>query len=360
MAINAYTGLPGSGKSYGVIENVIVPALKKGRMVWTNIPVNEEAMAAHAGSLPHPFSVDDIRSNPRWFQEVFPAGAVLVLDECWRVWPAGLKANNISEHHKSFLAEHRHLVGEDGFSTEIYLVTQDLAQVAAFARQLVDSTFRAQKLASVGLSKKFRVDIYDGAMAGPKPPKDKRIRQIYGTYKPEIFKLYKSHTMSETGAAGDETASDGRKNIFRGAAAKLILVVIVLGSVFSIWGLMKVKHSYDPPKPAALPATTAGQPGAQARPAQRTGFLQDKKISIAANLFDGVAFRFRFRVEDGDRYSVVTADMLEQIGYHVSPLDQCLAVIAGHGQVLYVQCRHEREREGLNLVSATSDAASPG
>jgi zona occludens toxin len=33
MAINAYTGLMGSGKSYEVVSSVILPAVKSGRRV---------------------------------------------------------------------------------------------------------------------------------------------------------------------------------------------------------------------------------------------------------------------------------------------------------------------------------------
>lgn len=355
MAINAYTGLPGSGKSYGVIEHVIVPALKKGRVVWTNIPINEAAMAAYAGCLPHVFHIDDLRNNVDWFQQVFPKGAVLVLDEAWRLWPSGLKANNIAEQHKSFLAEHRHMVGDDGFSTEIYLVTQDLAQIAAFARQLVDSTYRAHKLSAIGASKKFRVDIYDGPVTGAKPPKDKRIREIYGSYKAEIYSLYKSHTMSDTGAAGDETSSDGRKNIFKGFAAKAVLAIIVLGTVFSIWGLARVRSSYQPQPSGAV------QPGAPVKPAQVApvdhGFLGGKRIVIANNRMDEAGIHFAFRIGNGDAYSVLSAEIVEQLGYQVTAMDQCLAVISGHGMTVYAQCHRDREREGLNLVSATADAA---
>jgi zona occludens toxin len=360
MTINAFTGLPGSGKSYGVVEHVIVPALKRGRMVWTNIPFNAAAMSAYAGSLPQAFHVDDIRNNPRWFQDVLPAGVVLVLDECWRLWPAGLKANNIAEPHKSFLAEHRHLVGEDGFSTEIYLVTQDLAQIAAFARQLVESTYRAHKLAAVGLSKKFRVDIYDGGVTGAKPPRDKRVRQIFGRYRPEIYALYQSHTMSETGQAGDETSSDGRKNILQGWAAKSILAVIVLGTIFAAWGLSRVRESYAPHSPAVPVSAAGGRPVAPAAPPRPRGLLDGKTIYIASNLYDGIAFRFRFRVQDGDAYSVVPTEVLEQIGYHVTAMGDCLALITGNGVRLYAQCRRQHERESLNLVAATADAAQGG
>ena len=43
MAINVYTGLMGSGKSYEVVASVIVPAIEKGRRIVTNIDgINEK------------------------------------------------------------------------------------------------------------------------------------------------------------------------------------------------------------------------------------------------------------------------------------------------------------------------------
>jgi len=39
MSVVAYTGLPGSGKSYGVVENVIIPCLQEGRPIVTNLPL---------------------------------------------------------------------------------------------------------------------------------------------------------------------------------------------------------------------------------------------------------------------------------------------------------------------------------
>lgn len=37
MAISAYIGIPGSGKSYEAVYNVIIPAFTSGRRVVTNI-----------------------------------------------------------------------------------------------------------------------------------------------------------------------------------------------------------------------------------------------------------------------------------------------------------------------------------
>ncbi|MDO3651318.1 zonular occludens toxin domain-containing protein, partial [Nocardia mangyaensis] len=159
MAITAYTGLPGSGKSYSIFEHVILPSLKAQRDVWTNIPCDTEKLTNQFGYAPTVFDSGDLADNPKWFSEVLPQGVVCVLDEAWRLWPSGLKANNANPDHLEFIAEHRHLVGESGRSTEIVLATQDLTQIAVFARNLVDKTYRMTKLDAVGQSKRFRIDI---------------------------------------------------------------------------------------------------------------------------------------------------------------------------------------------------------
>ena len=48
MPINAYTGLMGSGKTYEVVTNVILPAVLQGRRIVTNIEgINIDQIHAH-------------------------------------------------------------------------------------------------------------------------------------------------------------------------------------------------------------------------------------------------------------------------------------------------------------------------
>ena len=48
MPINAYTGLMGSGKSYECVSSVIIPAIRAGRRVVTNVDgINGEAIRAY-------------------------------------------------------------------------------------------------------------------------------------------------------------------------------------------------------------------------------------------------------------------------------------------------------------------------
>lgn len=266
MSILAYVGLPGSGKSYDVVANQILPALKQGRHVCTNIPLHKEKISqiTTSGTLTE-FPTEKIQTTPEAIFEYCTAGTVLVLDEVWRLFPAGLKANNVPEPFRKLLAEHRHMVNENGDSTQIVLVTQDLAQISAFARQLVEQTFNHTKLTSIGAAKSYRIDIYAGAVTGTNPPKQQRIREIYGTYNNSITSLYQSHTMSQSkDGSVNEKGADSRGNIFKRPIIWAGLVGIIL--TFAI-AIPMVKKQLQP-KGTAVPVGERSESPVTASPTQ--------------------------------------------------------------------------------------------
>ena len=216
MSVTAYTGLPGSGKSYGAVVNQIVPALEADRRVVTNIPLNREALRevtlkGEIVRLPY----EKIAQEPHLIDEYATNGCVLVMDEVWRLWPSGEKTNRIPEPFKALIAEHRHRVDSQGRAMQIVLVTQDLSDIAVFARNKVEQTFHHTKLSKVGARGSYRVDVYHGPVTGAVPSVEKRIRDIYGKYEPKYFKLYNSHTMSDAQQSGaDEKSLDGRATVW--------------------------------------------------------------------------------------------------------------------------------------------------
>lgn len=216
MSIVGYSGLPGSGKSYGVVENVILPSLEAGRHIITNIPLK---LGRIADDYPQGkvtmFTNQEAEQDEEFFNlDSHPSGVIWVIDEAWRFWKSGMKSNNIPQAQKEFFTEHRHAVGEGGRTNEIVLVTQDLSQLCMFVRQLVEETYRAEKLSAVGQKNRYRIDVYMGAACGQKPGKP--MRQLYGKYKPEIYQFYKSHTRNKTDfAAGMEEKADDRANVFK-------------------------------------------------------------------------------------------------------------------------------------------------
>lgn len=274
MAIDAYVGLPGHGKSYGVVEHVIIPSLKQGRHVVTNIPLNVDALLMDFGG-----TVQQLPNN--WFElgdlsEYAINGCVLVLDELWRRWPAGMLANQATTEDKALLAEHRHRVDKENRSMRVVLVTQDLSQIASWVRVLVESTYRVSKK-----SKNFYVvSIYNGAVTGVRPPKSAMLRQATGRFKKQVYVYYSSATQSDTGNVGDESKADGRASILKSWGLWALIGLSLVGGIF---GLMGVKSFFTPktvetPKPAA-PAPLPPPPQKQQTSSSRAASAVYKEVS---------------------------------------------------------------------------------
>lgn len=222
MAVHAYVGKPGSGKSYGAVERVVIPSLKQGRHIVTNIPLNIDALLSDFGGsieiLP-----DDWWERPD-LSEFTKNGCVLILDELWRRWPAGQTVSKANVTDKALLAEHRHMVDDKGNSMRIVLVTQDLSQLASWARTLVETTFVVKKY-----NKKFyRVNSYSGVVTGDAPPKSRLIRQSAGRYKKEVYSYYKSATKSATGDVGDESVADKSGSFLRSYTLWIVVFVAII------------------------------------------------------------------------------------------------------------------------------------
>lgn len=358
MTISAYTGLPGHGKSYGVVANVIAPALRSGRTVFTNIPMHSDQCVEDLGSAVIQFAISDIIDNPDWWSDVFKSGSLIVLDELWRLWPAGLSPAKMRIQDKTFLAEHRHLVGDSGMSTEVVLVTQDLSQVANFVRDLVDTTYRVTKLSKLGADKRFRVDVYTGAMKGQSPPISKRDREIFGTFKPEIFALYQSHTKSETGAAGDETRTDKRFNIFGKLSIKLgfALAFVCLLFVFFV-GVPKVLAFFGGNKPASVavePHVVA--PGASVPAVPVFSFLsRAQSIYVSYNRGVYPDIDYQLTVVMTQTRSTFSLKDLRALGYSAIAINQCAVKISGPDFGGLVLCDFHDVRDP---ASKTIDTAS--
>jgi zona occludens toxin len=220
MSIIAYVGLPGSGKSYGVVENVVIPALKDGRTIVTNIPLKKGYLSDDfpKGNVIS-FSSNDPDNDPDFWNIEKYAGAIWIVDEVQHYWPSGIKANAVPKIEKAFFTEHRHCVGHDGKTSEIVLVTQNLKQIASFVRELVEDTYRTSKHTALGTTNRYRVDVFTGAETRQKGGDP--VRSLQGKYKKDVFKYYSSHTKNKTDfAAGMEQKVDNRNNVWKSPIIK--------------------------------------------------------------------------------------------------------------------------------------------
>jgi zona occludens toxin len=213
MALNLYTGQPGSGKSYSVVAHVIIPALKKDRHVVTNIPLDEETLVQVYGGQITQLPLDALEDPD--LPDRIPPGCVAVIDECWNRWPSGQRVAKAANGDLHWLKEHRHRVDTAGNAMQVVLVTQDPSDLASWVRKLIKHTFWMEKLDTVGADNRFSIKIYKGCPTGENIPKRYLIRQSYGSYEPDIYQYYQSATQSESFSVGDEKAMDRRTSIWK-------------------------------------------------------------------------------------------------------------------------------------------------
>lgn len=244
MAISAYVGTPGSGKSYEVVKSVILPAIAQGRRVVSNVyGLDKEKIYAYVlkkhkklkeeqlGELVYveneaclaPDFLPSMDADKSFCQ----AGDLIVIDEVWRIWGSD---KEIPKNHRSFIAEHRHFAHpETGITCDLVVVNQDVAQIPRFVKDRIETTYRMQKHVALGLRNRYRVDVFQGV----KLFKSNRTNYYQEKYDKAIFELYKSYEADNA----KESVTDKRQSIFSSFWVKFWIVVVPLVISYSVYNL---------------------------------------------------------------------------------------------------------------------------
>ncbi len=236
MAISAYVGVPGSGKSYEVVKSVILPAIATGRRVVSNVyGLNKDKIYQYLMKKNRKLTQDKLGElvyvendqclDPTFLpsmeeQDTFcKAGDLIVIDEVWRIWGSD---KEIPKNHRSFIAEHRHFAHpETGVTCDLVVINQDVAQIPRFIKDRIETTYRMQKHIALGLRNRYRVDVFQGI----KLFKSNRMNYYQEKYDNDIFELYKSYESSNA----KESITDKRQSIF---SSTKVLIYIVATPVF--------------------------------------------------------------------------------------------------------------------------------
>nr|DAP78941.1 MAG TPA: zonular occludens toxin [Inoviridae sp.] len=239
MAISAYVGVPGSGKSYEVVKSVILPAIQSGRRVVSNVyGLNEEKIHQYLLKNNRKLREEQLGEliyvsneqclDPNFLpsmeeQDTFcKAGDLIVIDEVWRIWGSD---KDIPKNHRSFIAEHRHFSHPDtGITCDLVVINQDVAQIPRFIKDRIETTYRMQKHVSLGFRNRYRVDVFQGV----KLFKSNRMNYYQEKYDNEIFELYKSYESTNA----KESVTDKRQSIF--SSKKILLYMVITPVVIAV------------------------------------------------------------------------------------------------------------------------------
>ncbi|PAV11610.1 hypothetical protein CBG25_00185 [Arsenophonus sp. ENCA] len=255
MPITAYVGVPRSGKSYEVVKSVIVPAIASGRRVVSNIyglneqkikdyclKANKKLVYDNLGSLVH---VENSQCLDKDFlpsmenQSTFcQVGDLVVIDEVWRVWGSD---KDIPKNHRSFIAEHGHFINkETGVMSDLVVINQTVIDIPRFIKARIETTYRMQKHVSLGLSSRYRVDVFQGV----KITKTNRMNYYQEKYDKAIFELYKS----VEGNNPNTLKTDKRQSVFSSTKVLMLMILVPIGILVSVYFVYDYFHQYLKPE----------------------------------------------------------------------------------------------------------------
>lgn len=256
MAVTAYVGEPGSGKTYEVVTEVVLPALREGRRVVSNIRglhydemkaylmVDCNVPEAQIGEL-RLVDVEDPGKADFFYTESNPdavvrPGDLVVLDECWRWFAKGMPINKAMFE---FFRMHRQYVDAKGVSCDVVLISQSIQDIDRKVLVVIEKHFRMEKYKAFGSKKRYSVEMFNGY----KVSGNARVRLLVRKYNSRFFPFYSSYA----GKGGDEREVDKRFNIWRSpffmVGVPCAVVVIFLG-LWGVWRFLAAKT----PKPAPV------------------------------------------------------------------------------------------------------------
>jgi zona occludens toxin len=270
MPINVYTGLMRSGKSYEVVSEVIVPAVRSGRRVVTNVDgISEERILEYlAQSCPH----DDpemygcivhVDNSQVFDSEFFPyyddhkgshtdtlvrPGDLVCIDEAWRFW--GATDCKLHKNHKSFFLEHGHFTNEKtNVACDLVLMIQDMSNLHRFVKAVVAFNFRTHKKVALGLGNTYSLTMWEGY----KQSRTSQVGSWVRKYRKEVFPLYSSF---KGGAQGVMVNADKRMNIFAGKKLWGMMALLIVGGGLCFYNVLKFFNPVAVPSVAASPTKT--------------------------------------------------------------------------------------------------------
>uniref|UniRef100_A0AAU8B4X4 ZOT protein n=1 Tax=Dulem virus 55 TaxID=3145766 RepID=A0AAU8B4X4_9VIRU len=286
--IFSYSGKPGGGKTYEAFRLAVLSKLAEGRNVVTNIVGLDESVIAgyiidkmgvepdKVGQL-KTVSDEQVIADDFFYYKgasaddtVVQPGDVVVIDEVWRVFK---DVKKIGERRESFIAEHRHFVGEDGKPCELHVINQDVAEIPKFIKARLEACYQMTKLSAAGANNRYRVDVY----SSPKMYKKQLLGTSYGKYDKEIYSLYKSFDGNFTDFGKLDRRTNGFMSFkFLGLVGLLVfLLVAKSGDIYRFFTTgtsIEQKDKTNAPKShltnaanAASATNTPSEPNAKAK-----------------------------------------------------------------------------------------------
>ena len=374
--INLLIGAPGGGKSYEATVFHLLPALQKGRLVVTNLPVNvDELEKIVPGCSLNLVLLNPTKDNPIPFSTISDYhydqktddghGPLYIIDEAHFPLPASVISKGIQEtqERKAALREveewfsmHRH------YGADVLLLTQNARKISRDITAMAQMVYYVRKNVAMGRRHAYIRKVRDGLRGDVVNTSERKYQKKY-------FPLYTSHTKSS--GVEESSASDIRP-FWRhwsviGAALFLPIGIVALASApnpLSVDRHIEQSRAIDS-RPTTVQEAMARDgfyPQQQANnndhnyvqhtpgtgltlPPPTNHPLFGYGIHVLGYIEAADRFIYQFGIsQNGQLVYMQTMTGLEQAGYTVHQVNDCMARLEYASADIYVHCDSPKQQ----------------
>ncbi|MBW3805523.1 zona occludens toxin [Aeromonas jandaei] len=373
MSIKIHHGAPGSYKSSGAIHTDVIPAIKAGRHIITNVRgfTAERCKEVLGKAVPDEFKVTYIdteaqegRDHLARFYHWAPKGVFFLVDEVQRIFPPAwrqsdldrldypggpevAKADGRPETIDVAFDMHRH------HNWDFVFTTPNIKKVHAVIRAASETAIRHTNMKILGFGKRYKTVLHLADNSGASMS-DVLQAKPFNKVPNYVFKLYDSTT---TGQVTDTIAGS---SILRDP--KILFFLAVIGFCL-YFGLIKPEYIDKPskaPAPSPAAATTSGavgaSPAAGVRPSGApaasgggvlsVGPFAGHRLIISCHILikdnlGSYRVEYCFALRKGDEVSPLDVDDWPEELASVDAVSGCHAVVKYQGQPVDVYCDPE-------------------
>ncbi len=219
MALLLITGVAGTGKTLYALQKYIIPELKKGNAVYSNI---DGLVLSRVAIL---FDVDIIQlertyfklNNPKRFWEEVPKNVMIVIDEGQNIFHNREWQDKDNIDCVKYLMEHRH------YGHQVLMITPSVDTIDAGVRRVAEFTYKHKSFSMIGNKKTVKCAIFSQANTTMAP-----LQLFTWHHDTRIYDCYKSYFEEGTKEVKP------RVNIFKNTKLIGLSVVVIIAIILAV------------------------------------------------------------------------------------------------------------------------------
>jgi len=220
------TGTPGTGKTLNAVKRYIIPALRAGRLVYTNVPLSVLHISIFLKEFDE-FTISNlIKPYEKYTYKQAKANSLLVIDEAQNFYNNRDFKDKDNKDFLEFLTGHRH------YGIDVLILTQHYEQVDLGIRRNCETCIVLKSLRNVGFASQIKAEFYGNALDLNRKPIASQRWSVDSSY----YSLYKSYA--------NEAVTETKKlsfNVF--LRSPLIYFMLIVVSIV-VYNGVKGKYSF--------------------------------------------------------------------------------------------------------------------